>query len=430
MICAPAALADCPPGYASSGLTCSAVKGNPSRAADCPAGYKNMGLTCTHPGDTIAVASRPADCPPGYTNIGSTCNKGLHVKLMAEMTCHADEHRKLTRCYKNCPSGYTSTGETCTRAPDTVAASKMTCNAGEFGNAGRCYKTCPANYTSTGETCTSTLWNPSARCEELVKAVGLVENAGSKATAIAASSAKAVGLDELMKPLVDAMAKAEAKVMGLTNIGATIEAQLAKVYGAGFDSSTMTTTLSNMGKHSADIDSWFTSGNFCSDGNAASLATQVKSFGMDSMHWANLIPPSANGGPMLSISKSTNIEYQQKTGTFTKTHLIDVHGKVTKVLSLSLGVTTHKSKLMELSKTKSVEFYPHSLLKDQLGFGWGFGVSGKIGPFASVGGLFSATPELMPVLSPLGGVSLGRGDPGKGYDFSPSFGYTWMANSN
>ena len=433
MICAPAAMADCPPGYASSGLTCSAVKVNPSRPADCPAGYKNTGLTCTRPGDTIAVGSRPADCPHGYTNIGSTCNSGLKVKLMAEMTCHADEFRKLTRCYKNCPSGYASTGETCTRAPDTVAASKMTCNAGEFGNAGRCYKICPANYTSSGETCTSTLWNASARCKELVDAVAAVENAGTKAAAIAGGAAKAIGLDELMKPLKDGMAKAEQTVAGITNLNGTIETELGRGFGgANFDSNTMKANLSNMQKHAAEVDGWFTSGNFCGDANAGSIAAQVQSFGMNSRSWAGLIPPSSTGEPMMSVSKSTNIEYQQKTGTFTRIHLIDSKGHVVKLLSLSLGVSTNKSKLMELSKTKSVEFYPHTTLGGMTGYGWGFGVAGKIGPFASLSGLFNARSptDLMPAFSPLGGISLGLGEPDKGYSFSPSFGYTWKANSN
>ena len=156
---APAALADCPPGYLNGGITCTQpaeVKGNPSRVADCPAGYTNTGLTCTRPGSTIASGgSRPADCPSGYTNIGSTCNDGLFkIKTMSEMTCHADEFRNGVRCYKSCPAGYTSTGATCTRPPDTVGSSKMTCNAGEFGSIGRCYKLCPTGYTSSGETCT------------------------------------------------------------------------------------------------------------------------------------------------------------------------------------------------------------------------------------------------------------------------------------
>ena len=156
MMSAPAALADCPPGWTNTGATCTNILSNPSRVADCPAGYTNMGLTCTRPGDTIASGgSRPADCPAGYTNIGSTCNDGLFkIKLMSEMTCHPDEFRNQTRCYKNCPAGYTNTGLTCTRSPDTVGTSAMKCTAGEFFNSGRCYKNCPAGYTSTGETCT------------------------------------------------------------------------------------------------------------------------------------------------------------------------------------------------------------------------------------------------------------------------------------
>lgn len=103
--------------------------------------------------------------------------------------------------------------------------------------------------------------------------------------------------------------------------------------------------------------------------------------------------------------------------------------------SLSVSAGTAMEKIPKVTRSPSVEFYPHVTMADLEGKGWSFGVTGNFAGLPSTGiAAMFATPDNSPLpdLASLSGLGLSAGASGGSASFSVagSFGFSFKANGS